>query len=355
MFKRLSIAAVAVLAVAGSMQAQVNPNDDILLFYKLTADQKAAFSTSDGQIADFWTNGWSGDYIDMNTDNNSYPGRDNWSGTDDARITIKAAADETGLYFYMKVNDDTWVDAPGGDADWGYDACDLYFDSKSSEELANGGEAILVNPAFGWALSFTSQQYQVWMGSGVTVPNRFGFNYYDDLYFTWSYNSVQFNQAAVLYNGMAMEVVSVDATTKSQEWFVPWSHVGTGGISGTITAGTQFGWTGGYNDRDGDGAAEADCLRWTNGYDPFTSDDAQALASWGDMEAAEDITISTPTLRSAAQSIRDGAKVVSTQYFTLRGELLPSADLSQISGHSMILQRKVLSNGQVISNRISLR
>ena len=85
-------------------QTAVDPNDNVLLFYKLTDEQKTQFSTSDGLISNFWDVDWNDrDYIDKNTELNSFPGRDAWDGLDDARITIKAAGDPNGLYFCTRL------------------------------------------------------------------------------------------------------------------------------------------------------------------------------------------------------------------------------------------------------------
>jgi hypothetical protein len=327
------------------VSAQVNPDDDLLQVYKITDAQMAAFSTSDGVISPFWASDWdSRDYIDMNTTNNSYPGRDAWDGSDDANITIKAAASSDGLYFYALVTDNVWVDATGGENAWASDAVDLYFDSKSSTEIASGGEEIMVNPAYGWALTYTSQQMQVWMGASA-LPTAFMFNYYDDLYWTWSYNNTTFANAALLYGGMTMEVVSVDATSKAQEWFIPWGFVGTGGIA-EVAEGTQIGFTGGYNDLDGDGG-EVNCLRWKN-YDPFSS--ANGLTSWGNLVISEAIPVGT--VSPVANRVIDNGSIATKALYTLNGEKLAAKDVAMVRNHAMVVERTVLSSGKVVSRMI---
>jgi len=315
----LAFLVISILISQQSFAASSDPNDEILLFYPLSEAEQTSFSTDDGIVSSFWTTNWiDRDYIDMTTALNSNPNSAPWSGSDDARITIKAAASPEGLFFYCKVTDDIWVDPVSGTGAWKYDAVDLFFDNKTSEEILAGGSSIMVNPAWKWALTFTSQQYQVWMGSAA-LPTTFAFNYYDNLFFTWSQNTVSFDQASLHYDGMKMEIIIEDNTNKVQEWFIPWSWVGTGGISGPINQGKRFAFTGGYNDMDGDGSSVGE-IRWKN-IDPFGGGNSleEHAASWGDLEAAEDLQtgIYAPLQRSTRLK---SASVGTKEFFNLKGE-----------------------------------
>ena len=89
-------------------QTSVDPNDEVLLFYKLTQDQRNQFSTSDGLISNFWDDDWGDkDFIDMNTELNSYPERDDWDGLDgwSYSFDILEGVQEPGIAFYARIYD----------------------------------------------------------------------------------------------------------------------------------------------------------------------------------------------------------------------------------------------------------
>lgn len=339
---------VAMLAASGSYALTADPADAVLGLYELTEAQTSSFSASDQKVSDFWKE-WTGkDYIDMNTTNNSYPGRDAWSGTDDAHITVKAGYGKLGIYLYCEVTDNTWVDPVTGSEGWGYDAVDLYFDNKSSADISSGGDAVMVNPSYGWSLTFTSQQVQVWMGS-TALPTTFRYSYYDELYWDWSRNEVEFATAATTYNGMAMEVVKVDDTHKTQEWFIPWSQVGVGGVSGAKTAGTRFGFSGGYNDMDGEDG-EVKSLRWKL-YDPFAGAE-NALASWGDLELEKDIALGVaPKARNLGRQLT--GKITATQYFTLKGQRIAAPTAQYVGNATMVVERAIV-DGKAVSRLVGV-
>jgi len=346
------------LFVVNSLYAQgYDPNDDVLTFLPITASQKAEFGTDDGVVSDFWTNNWTSDLIDMNTSLNSYPGREPWSGSDDARVTVKAVADEEGMYFYFKVTDDIWVDPVAANDGWKYDAVDLMFDSKSSQEIVDGGDAIMVMPSWGWSLTFTSMQLQVFMGA-ASLPEAFKMNYYDNLFFTWSENNVSMDQSAFLYDGLSVEVIIEDNNNKTQEWFIPWSWVGGGGGVSSVTAGQRFAFTCGYNDMDGDGASVG-CLRWKN-TDPFgpspNKTPSETVGSWGNLESKEAITVQQTSIftSSARRHIPTASKVMSKTYFNLRGEKLPMIN-NRVLTKGMMIEKVQFVDGTSISRKIQKR
>jgi len=338
----------AVLGFATVITA-ADPSDYLLEMPKLTDAQKAAFSTTDGQISAFWDSWGANDYIEMTTGNNSYPGRAPWDGPDDAGITIKAAVTVNGLYFYMNIKDNVWVDASGGSDNWKMDAVDVFFDAQSSDEINACQPDCLVNAAYNWALSFTSQQIQMWMGASA-LPTMFKFNFYDPLYFDWSYNTTSFDNAKTLYNGMHMEVVQVDATHKAQEWFVPWQNFGDvqNGVSGDLS-GKKFAFTAGYNDMDGDGG-DVGCLRWKKS-DPFASVTAghDPFGSWGNMQMPADLGSAQTGIvsRGARDGITASENVVSTQFFNLRGERIDIAAARRLSGNAFFVKRLLFKDGSV--------
>jgi hypothetical protein len=349
---------IPVLMIIGAMVSVratgVDPSDAILIAYTLTPVQKAEFSATDGKISKFWETDWIGrDYIDMNTATSSYPGVDNWEGEDDARMSIKAAGDAEGLYLYMEVSDNLFID-PDASFGYQYDACDLYFDALSSDEIRTGGTEIFVNPGYGWAMTFTSQQFQIFMG-GATIPNAMRYNYYDPLYFDFTFNHFTFEEIPSRYMGMAIEVVRIDETSKAQEWFIPWNYIGVVGIpAGTVLAGRKFGFAGGYNDMDGNADA-VNMLRWRT-RDPFspTPDGSgvsqYGLESWGDIEMDADMPAAKGVgVRYGAVKgrVKANDRIAHSAFYNLRGGKIGFKE--GITRNKVLVQRSVLSNGSIVS------
>jgi len=204
----------------------IDPNDDVLMVPTLSSTNVNAFSTNDSVISDFWYDEWaSRDSMELNTSINSYPLRDPWSSSNDARLTAKAGAGEEGLYLLIEIHDDIWVDPMAGSNGWQYDAVDILIDALNSSNIGSSDESIMVMPSWGWAITFSTVQYQLFMGN-TSLPDAMRMAYYDNLFFTWAENTVQLDQSAVLYNGLSVEAGIVDNTTKFIEMFIPWTWVG---------------------------------------------------------------------------------------------------------------------------------
>jgi len=322
----------------------VDPSDYVLIAYSLTPAQKAQFSAVDNAASAFWETDWNGrDYIDMNTTANSYPGFDQWTGPDDAHITIKAAYNESGLYLYMQVDDNVFIDPSG--TDYRTDACDLYFDALSSEQLRSASPDIMVNPTYGWALTTSSQQFQVWMGA-ATVPRSLMYNFYDPNLFDFIIgNKVLFDDLPTLYKGMDIEVFRMSDTRKGQEWFIPWNYIGVTGIpAGTVPAGRRIGFTGGYNDQDEAGGTEK-ILRWKKS-DPFAA--TGAMDSWGDIELCTETNI----IANHAIHLNKAANenTIRTEIFDLKGVKIPAG--TSVAKNSLVIERRILAGGSSRSRQI---
>jgi hypothetical protein len=343
----------------------VDPTDYVLIAYPLTEEELTAFSTDDGKVSEFWSNDkWAErDWIDMNTEQNSFPGRDEWDGPNDAAIKIQVGASSTGLHLYFEVTDDIFVDPivdigtelGGGGSSWQYDAVDIYFDYMSSEQVLSRSEMESARPNAPWDLTITSQQFQCWMGA-TEIPDQFRFNYYDVVFWDWSYKYYSFEEAETNLNGMGMEAIIVDETHKAQEWFLPWAQLGTGGVEGLLD-GRRFAFTGGYNDIDGDGKF-VNSLRWKN-LDPFKDASQIALeglffeTTWGDLHMAdgigpsdserEDIGVKDPRVNYNAPR----GNVKSVDYFTLQGKKLPMEAAERMLKRSNVtlVRRETLHDG----------
>jgi hypothetical protein len=305
------------LVQANTVHAQtIDPFDNVLVVSKLTEQQEAQFSATDGAVSPFWSQ-LDGDYIELLAPDDCATGLCNFTGDDDGAMLIKAAGTTRGLYIYAAVQDNVWVDRSSPDACCD-DSVDLYLDKLSSNDIATCTDCLV--GLYSSSLSFTTQQIQVSMGS-ANAPSDFRFACYDENLWTWQTASLTYAQAKSLY-GFEVEAVTVDPTHKVQEWFFPWERFGGGIPVGTDIGGMQLGFAGGYNDKDGDNTT-ADQLRWPEAGDPWKD---KAVANyWGDLFVPADmgavvaaVPIRRPLVdRRAARGVLNSLPV---ERFTLTGK-----------------------------------
>lgn len=342
MIRRLGVSLVMVCAVGMQVSyAQCGDAfDGILCASLLSTDQVAQFDAADEKVSDFW-HSLSGDYIELvPSDSDCYPGYCGFSDATDATVLVKVGATDEGLYVYSEVRDNTWVDPSGGDS-YGDDSVDLYFDKLSADEIFTCTDCQI--GLYSSTLTYTSQQFQLFMG-GAEVPGTFRYSYYDDNLWTWTTADLAWNAASALY-GFEAEIVAVDATTKAQEWFFPWTFFGKGLEAGTDLNGMKVGFAGGYNDMDGDNT-QPDKLRWPNGKDPWASD-ARTVNYWGDI-----------LLPDVATAVRDGREaltgqprsavggmVVKVDYFSLAGEKLSADAILGLRPRALVVRRTKYADG----------
>ncbi len=265
----------------------VDPYDHELLVYWLESGQRSQFSTSDGSPSAFWDTDWANrDRIDLIAPDNANPDGAPFTGTDDASVVIKAAADCAGLYLLCSVEDNTWVDKASAD-DWGADAIDLYLDNQSADDIATCDGCYI--GLYNTTLTYATQQFQVWMGASA-LPASLQYQAYDDNLWAWAAAVYTFADLTAAL-GIEFEVMGVDATHKAQEWFIPWRSVGNGGLPEVPSSGTRIALSGGYNDKDGDNPSPGE-LRWL-GRDPWAAD-AQQTQYWGDLAMGDGFVAGTP-------------------------------------------------------------
>ena len=129
---------VLILVVATTLTAQpVDPFDTVLVTYCLTPQQEAQFSVTDSALSAFWGD-WQGrDSLVMSPDSNTHPVHNHWSGDDDCRVVVKAAASATGLYLCFRVVDDFWIDTTRWVGDWWIDFVGFYLDSMPADSVVS--------------------------------------------------------------------------------------------------------------------------------------------------------------------------------------------------------------------------
>jgi hypothetical protein len=155
-----------------------------------------------------------------------------------------------------------------------------------------------------------------------------------------------------MYN-LHAEVVTIDATHKVQEWFIPWTSFGNGGFPfGTSLNGRRLGFAAGYNDKDGDNALE-DKLRFT-GKDPWSTSVADA---WGDLLIAADMPgPPCPTGYDSCSAARPvtatgvtASRVVATDYYDLSGSRIAPEVVRQLPANSVCIKVLRFADGHRVN------
>lgn len=268
-----SIVILLLIFFSGTLMGQkpgtihTDSNDSDLLVYKLTKAEVAGFNTKDNKVSTFWEKDWSGrDYIKIVAKKDTFSGHKVIADpSHDASLMVKAGATSKGLYLLLYVEDNRFVD-PGKFGPGQYDACDISFDKMNSAEI----KAV---PKENYVLFFShftpsSQQFTVNMGA-TTWPSKIDYAHYDELFFYWSSEILPYSSLSTSLPAMEIEVISIDAIHKAQEYFIPWNVFGVSGVSGNLS-GRRFAFNCSYNDNDGgtdlrsirDHGTDFKSLRW---------------------------------------------------------------------------------------------
>lgn len=262
-----------------------NDSDSVLVAYGLSADQEKTWNGTDGKLSAFWST------LDTLHDSISLTQKRNGSGgnnfsavlTNDARLAVKACHTAAGLYLLLVATDNRFVAVEDTNHYLDYDAVDMLIDSRSSRDLCKAD----VKKSFvclAWGLSLTTRQYQ--SAYGDTAPpamlKRNGPTPWDMVY------GFVTRTAARAQYGIEVDHAVIDKYTKAQEWFIPWSEVGNGGMAREPAAGVRIGFSPGYNDRDhGEQlVGQSDGLRWIGASSPWgaSAEGGKCPLNWGDIE-----------------------------------------------------------------------
>jgi hypothetical protein len=349
---------------------EVDINDDLLIAYYLSAAEEAEFKLDDGIASSFWDKWSNRDRIEMNVNDHWNSSSASFDGPEDASLNLRVAFSDKGLCLYAKVTDNVWV-TPTSFSDLLCDVVDIYFDSRTREEIKNTPSEDM---ATYWknAISKTTLQFFVWMGS-----NSVNYSYYDEV-LGWvgmeslgGLNVISLEDAQEKYDGMGMEIIEVDGTTRIQEWFIPWSQLGNIDVTNLPAEGKLIGFAGGYNDKDDAAAEQPSKLRWTK-YDPWSQgprenpDDPRSpvvtvgacecpehsIMGWGHILLTKETIGVNGFFSSTTRNAHFNSDVVTTGYYTLQGKKIPAKLLSNYSANAIVIERHLLRNGTTITNKI---
>jgi hypothetical protein len=268
-------------------------------------------------------------------------------------MTLKVASGSRGFYLYCEIEDDNWLLPSGGGSVYDFDAIDILFDRKSAAEIATS----LPLEGSDMGLTSTSQQYQIWLGSADVLPSSMIFNAQDPDWGTFEFGPINEKTFVTMLDtfGVKVEVIKVDNTHKVVEWFIPFAHLGI--TDGSIAKDTRIGFCAGYNDRDALSNETVAALRLKDGSDPISGigDETfeQRVLHWGEIVFTADVEIGVNNAPAFKNNAFKG-EVVATEFYTLQGEKIAAKNVTDILNHSVVVQRSVLKNGNIVAERISL-
>jgi hypothetical protein len=370
--KRLLGAAILTGAMALQIGATgANPGDKVLVAKKFSSDDEAKFIIN-GELSPIWSTWGSSNVDDIVTFKHL-------EGAENSEVTIKAGASNKGLYLYFEVTDDLFFPPNSNEGtvenpSLYFDACDLWFDSKSSQainnlnvtnpENANAIDWISYAPGFyTTAITTTTKQIGVPLGFAGTLESVF-FSENDELAYFFAGADVPLS--VLEQKGFKFDLAT-SGSKKIQEMFIPWSLLGVSEATlNDETNKRMFAFAAGYNDNDK--AADLSTLwklRWNEGADPYAGPtiseirSAKALGSWGDIEVPAGIIPDTdiPSGIKSKPSLKNSAfagTLSATEYFTLSGKKIASHNLNNFL-NTTVIKRQTFTNGQSTVNRVPLK
>jgi len=365
-----------VLSISYLLASEVNPTDTILTAYPLSLEEEDAFSLTDGSASSFWDDWHDLDLIKMDGHTNEAETRPPFDGAADAHMIIRAAYGLKGLYLHIFIMDDKLL-SPKNFSQLTCDAIDLYFDSRTQEEIKNVPRADMATPWYN-AITKTTKQLNVWVAT-----DKVNYQYWDDALMQWvgiaslgGMNVMSFEEIQDNYDGLGMERIGKSNVVDVQEWFLPWSQLGID-ITAIGTDGMYFGFSGGYNDKDDYGAELGSGLWWLKhnpwSYGPPEDPDNPrgsvkkvgacqcpewALESWGHIYlpfAPPGGSTSNRGIASTANCNALLSNVVKIDYFSLQGKRISQHTIQNLRPNTVIIKRVISSNGKTQVKKIQLK
>lgn len=366
MKKILTIMGIVCVVASYSVNATgFDKGDRIVVAYELSATQEAQFSSTDNKVADFWAiwgaNETTLDYIYMDPSydggkhagNHSQDGFDLTANPPDAATTIRYAYGANGIYLYWAQEDDQFVGViQTEDMIFRNDAVDFQFDSHSSSDIYANNYRI---NDFNSLTQNDVQFQQLFGGAGGEPLSWFRRSYYDGSNPNLVPVQVSWADSKTGEFKIEVEIVSVDAYNRIQEWLIPWAQVGNPGLGSKPAVGTQIAHVCHYNDLDGSTTDREDILCWNMGSTYNNLYGPTSPYRWNDIEfgpKVDDVIISA--VRPVSR-IKTSSRVLSTEYFTISGKRLPLVNnVVKNQGNTLVIKREILENGQIKSTMTGL-
>jgi hypothetical protein len=341
----LQMLSLGIVLLATVVPAATRPdlNDNILILYSdgemfsdywIFPDPATQFSATDGKVSDFWSFFWDRmnvaglnmDYAFMASDYTLCAWNrcvtEPFYGHDDAKLTIRGACGAKGVYLYIEVEDDSWVES----VDSSRDMVAFYFDQYNTTNGLNDSTKYINHS---WAITATTKKIFASVGSSIPADS-FIYGFYDTASKTMVEHRVCSGDSA--YDGMAMEVIHVDSTHRVQEWFIPWRQWLGPGFSNPSN--TQFGFTIEYNDADSALPGCSNTITWQGLCDPQCG---PSVGFWGNIEVPGVAGVLPHKLVPSRPHLAN-----KVEYYTFRGERISG---TAVKASSLIVKRHSPADG----------
>lgn len=235
--------------------AKADPRDAVLVAYALSAEQEKTFAKAEGLSA-FWKT-----FTDAQDSAAVTASADPSAPAKGPRMTVRAAYSRDGLYLLL-LAEDTWQDkAPPDSADFHISRFDpaVLWTRPAAEQFSKTSDH---------SLTLTTIQYQLDFDDPKDVKGALAMN----IPSPWDLRRVVLPAAeAQKRYGIVLRQVALPDGGRAQEWFLPWSAVGSGGPFAQPAQGTRLAVEFGYNDVSPDpkkpGAVTRASFRWPYGMD----------------------------------------------------------------------------------------
>ncbi|MDD5674167.1 MAG: hypothetical protein PHC61_08395 [Chitinivibrionales bacterium] len=376
---RLVLSLIIAAGLASIINAQTiyppDVTDFVLVAYQLSAVQEGEFSTTGLARSPYW-NAW-----DVCTDKLDYQycdpsccagGTVPMDGPLDCQLTVYAAYGEAGLYLYIKVEDDSWVDYQnvvnnqyGDYSQWANDAVDMYFDNQPSSSIYAAYDA---GTALGVGTKTPSTRQYLLRFGGSTPPTAMYVNEFNPAYLSdntlaaFTLTPHTFAEAAATLGIKNVIIGQSSGNTRVQEWLIPWSQIGNPGLASVPSLGTMTACNIGYNDVDVGMTSGVKALRVGKNGDPggpcIETCDPVNHPNWQNIQYGPMLSSQTAgctwaedgVINKLSQSAVANSKIVRNEYFSLDGKRLDFKNGAlNVARNTIVINRTVTVNGVVHS------
>lgn len=317
---------------------------DTLACAWLEATREEEFLPADGNPSAFWTDGAvATDSLVLTTSQNSLPGFDHWSGSDDAALAVKAAGGVRGLYVFLRVTDDAWWGDTAGLGRQG-DCVLLFHDTLSAAEISTCETCLAPAPVVGHdaGLTWLSKLLTVPVSGQASINEWLELNLYESVAWCGFACPIYYSPAGI-WEHLAIRLEKGSTATHSRwvEYCLPWACLLlTSQQDGVFppaqdrgivpAAGSRQGFSVGYSDYDAV-ADDSTQLAWPGGT-PWQGQ------YWGDLVFADGFPpqatpvgslLTVSRLRGAAGRLQNRMNTASRCY-SLTGRVLEHEELPQV-------------------------
>jgi hypothetical protein len=294
--------------------------DTILHVVALPPVLEATFSSHDGVLSPFWTDGSVAiDTILLTVNSNAAVGSSNWSGNDDARMWVGAAANGLGVYLCAVVSDGVFLGSSGSGFERLHDVVEVFVDTIQREDI---DIAASVFSGFYGMVTWSSYRFRFAMGDTMRWDNV-ELTRTDWALGLGSWLPLVVDTSNCRLWGIPIEYIRLPDGSRGVELHIPWSFISLDARyeawpAGTPLANRKLSFAVGYSDYDG--PSDSGAIFWTRG-SPI---DDTIVNYWGELQLASDM----PPVAEPQSVVKQTYRVIGnqiahqTKYFSLTGRTL---------------------------------